>query len=341
MVRDGADNDASPRRNESVTKSNRGGSAWVEKQKNAATKIVTKKLPGWVRCVDGKLALDPAGAETVRRVFRLVREGHGVHVIAEKLNVDRVPVLGRTTFKDRAVVWNETVVYHILKSQATIGVYQPCRGRGSDRKPCGEPVTGYFPPVIDADEWHAVQGIMQGRAKCGRGRRGKHVNLFAGLLVDARDGSTLTYKHLGDRPATLIPVGAKQGRGTKWTSYPAKPFETAILRKLREVRVSDIQGDNKDTRKVETLAGRIAEVNNLIKLWTAKMNNPAIVDTVAAKLAATGRISPTRSGTRPIPLVNRGVSSGRWRTSWKRTTAMSYGSKFGPRYGEASRVSTS
>ena len=57
-------------------------------------------------------------------------------------------------------------------------------------------------------------------------RRGKHVNLFAGLLVDARDGGSYTYQHVGKR-STLVPVGAKQGHATKWTSFTSSPFENA------------------------------------------------------------------------------------------------------------------
>jgi hypothetical protein len=38
-------------------------------------------------------------------------------------------------------------------------------------------------------------------------------------------------------------------------------------------------------RKVEVLAGRAAELDNLIRLWEAKMDDPAIVDSVARKLA--------------------------------------------------------
>ena len=56
--------------------------------------------------------------------------------------------------------------------------------------------------------------------------------LFGGLLRDARDGGSLTYKHLAKRPAVLVPVGAKQGRGSvwmaaaNWISTAAMPNDT-------------------------------------------------------------------------------------------------------------------
>src|SRR5262249_29632299 len=67
--------------------------------------------------------------------------------------------------------------------------------------------------------------------------------------------------------------------------YSADVFEEAITSLLAEVKVSDIWGNGDAAHKVEELSGRKAEVENLISLWTAKMDDPARVDVVAAKLA--------------------------------------------------------
>jgi hypothetical protein len=284
---------------ESAIKSERVGEAWREKKRRAQTgeaqvptarmgqgrKALTLRLPSWVRLDGGALILDPAKAATVRRVYTLAREGLGVAAIAQALNREGVPLLGRTTFKNRPVVWSEPIVYHLLTTRTVLGEYQPCQGRGSKRQPCGDPVPNYYPAVIDAELFYAVGGLLKARAKCARGRRGSHINLFAGLLVDARDGGSLTYKHLRNRPATLIPVGAKQGRGTRWSSFPAGVFEDAILSKLAEITGAEIWSQGGAGQKVEELAGRLAEVKDLVSRWTAKMDNPNLVDTVAAKLA--------------------------------------------------------
>ena len=55
--------------------------------------------------------------------------------------------------------------------------------------------------------------------------------------------------------------------------------------RLAEVKASDIDGDGDDERKAEAKAGQLAEIDALVKRWTAKMDDPNIVDTVAAKLA--------------------------------------------------------
>jgi DNA invertase Pin-like site-specific DNA recombinase len=280
---------------ESAIKSERGRAFWARKQREASARVVTRKLPGWVRCVDGRLVLDEVNAETVRRMFALAREGYGATAIAQRLNADKTPVMGRKEIAARGqedvpvaervrrpVLWSGSLVWHILTSRATIGEYVPYRRRGKDASPG---VPNYYPSVIDPETYHAVRGAIASRGKVGRGRRGKRVNLFAGLLVDARDGGSLSYWNNGGHPPVLISVNAKEGKGVPWVSFPAEPFEEAVLSKLTEIKASDIQTDNKAARRVETIAGQIAALDNLIKLWTAKMDDPAIVDTVAAKLA--------------------------------------------------------
>jgi len=63
--------------------------------------------------------------------------------------------------------------------------------------------------------------------------------LFAGLLVDARDGGSLTYRHKTGRPSGLIPLDAAQGR-VKVGKLPGPEFETAVLSRLIELKAADI-----------------------------------------------------------------------------------------------------
>jgi DNA invertase Pin-like site-specific DNA recombinase len=270
---------------ESAIKSERGRASWAKKQGEAATRVVTRKLPGWIRFDEqkGKLVLDPERAKVVRRVFGLARDGYGVTAISAKLNAEGVPVMGRAVVKGRKVAWSGSLVYYMLQTRAVLGEYVPYKGR-TGGTPVAEPVPNYFPPVIDADTFHAVQAAMARRARVGRGRRGTHVNLFAGLLIDARDDGTLSYWHTRVNPPTLISINAKERRGVGWVSFPAWPFEEAILSKLVEVRASDIQGGDDGRKKLEVLTGQLAEIDSLTKLWMAKMDDPAIVDTVATKL---------------------------------------------------------
>jgi DNA invertase Pin-like site-specific DNA recombinase len=268
---------------ESKMKSERVGAAWARKQKEAAEKIVTRRLPCWIDYTDGKLALNPVKAEVVRGLFALSRAGMGVFAIAKKLNAEKVPVIGRTHFKGRPMEWCMTSIYSILTSRAAIGDYVPYKCRGEGRKPQGEPVPGYFPGVVDEATFYAVQKGLETRGKV-RGKRGKHTNLFAGLLIDARNGGAMTYRHRSDKPSQIVPVDAGNGRAGLWASFPAKTFEDCVLSRLAEVKAADIESTGGAARKVEVAAGKLAETESLIRLWEAKMDNPDIVDTVAAKL---------------------------------------------------------
>jgi DNA invertase Pin-like site-specific DNA recombinase len=273
---------------ESAIKSQRIAAVWSKKRKEADKKVLTRRLPAWVELVDGKLVLNREKAAAVRRVYKMARDGMGAATIAKTLNAEKVPVIGREQYKSRAVLWSESVVLNILRSRAAIGEYQPHVGVRSERKPIGEPVLNYYPPVVTADEWHATQAALKSRATVGRGRRGKHINIFAGLLRDARDGGSLSYFHQSDRNPILVPVGVKYGRGGTWVSFPADQFEDAILKKLVEIKPREVFGKDTDGNKVEALAGRLAELDAVIKKWTDDIDSLELADVVRKKLVELG-----------------------------------------------------
>ncbi len=270
---------------ESKVKSERVSAAWAKKHRNAAEKIVTKRLPGWINYEDGKLVLDDAKAAIVRRVFALAIGGQGVHSISVALNAECVPTMGRRVYRGRVVKWNETVVFHVLRSCATFGQYQPHRGRAGRREPVGPPVEGYYPAAIAKETYLQAQAALRSRRSYGAGRRGAHVNLFGGLLRDARDGGSMTYKHLKDRPSSIVPVGAKQGNGGVWTSFPAAALETALLSGLREVPASEVQGGSTAMSRAAALRSEKERIESLARAWEAQMDSVGTVPVVAAKLA--------------------------------------------------------
>lgn len=266
---------------ESAMKSERVGKAWARKQREAGERIVTRRLPGWVRLAGGKLVLDRERAALVRRIYRMAIEGAGGMTIAKRLNAEGVPVLGRAKVKGRAVAWSNVGVRFILTTRAVLGEYAPYR---TDRhRETGGAVPNYYPAVVDERTYYAAQAAMKTRAAVGRGRRGKHVNLFAGLLHDARDGGPVTYRHQQPH-AVLVPTNATQGRG-KWASFPAEQFEEAFLREFAELNAADIEGDGREAaKKVREKSGRKEELEALIRAWEAKMGNLSIIDRVAANL---------------------------------------------------------
>lgn len=215
---------------------------------------------------------------------------------AVRRNAEGVPVMGRKEMVRRGqqdtphaerekirITWGETTVHHVLTSRATFGEFTPRKGTGWKRDAAGEPIPDYFPAVIEPDTFHAATAALLDRRTRMPGRRGKRLNLLSGLLVDARSGSALSYKHC-EPTSVLIPSAALKG-GAKWTTFPAVAFEEALRSRLVEVKASDVAGDGGEARRVEALSARVAELDALIAAWTAKMDNPDTVDIVAAKLA--------------------------------------------------------
>jgi DNA invertase Pin-like site-specific DNA recombinase len=251
---------------ESRMKSERNGKSWQAKlaaarqrQKQPArrqdgrlTRSLTDRLPAWVEDRSGELALIQERAAAVRQIFELAAAGYGVAATIKRLlaegvkpfgsrqvvvNADGEPeetvARGKTRPKYQAGsggrygagTWNRAYVGLILKDRRALGEYQPC---GKGRKPEGEPIQGYFPAVVTEQQWLAARaGAAERRTH--RGRNGKHINLFAGLLRHATDGDSLYVDK-----KVLVNTAGVEGRAA-FVSFPAETFERAVLTWLREI----------------------------------------------------------------------------------------------------------
>lgn len=277
---------------ESKMKSERLGRAWTNLRKKAAGghRILSAKLPGWVRLVGGKddgkrtdggrLELIPARAEIVRRMVQLALDGHGVMTICQVLNKDRVKTFGRSE------KWAVSTVYTILTSPALYGVFQPHTASGTNGKrvPAGDPIPGYYPPVIDETTYWKVQQRIKDRSGKG-GKRAKHLNIFSGMLRDARDDGTIAYSHAKRRASHLIPVNAKHGIETsKWVAFPADLFERAVLSQLAEIDPADILPPGEGNDNVVMLSAKLADLDNRVQKLSVELETgddiPAVVNAI-------------------------------------------------------------
>lgn len=275
---------------ESKVKSQRVGDAWSDKRRHAVEgkpqpdkrdrrvsgmKILTHQLPSWIEERDGKPQLVPAKAAVIRKIFRWASEGYGLSRIVKRLCKDRVPAFG-----DHEVVvedgkrkrvaregvplgsgrWTRTYVSTLLLDTRVLGEYQP---RTRDRKPVGPPIPNYFPAVVSEDLFYRVRAEMTAR-NVPRGRPAKSfVNVFGGLLKNARpteitrtDSATgeatvetvvgdTYYVQLrsdsGKRLRVLVNHHGIDGTGPCF-SFPYPTFERAILTTLREVDPAEVLG---------------------------------------------------------------------------------------------------
>ncbi|HEY7428846.1 MAG TPA: recombinase family protein [Gemmataceae bacterium] len=256
---------------ESERKSERIGKAWREKKRRAAQnrEPLTARTPSWLRLVDGELVVDDQAKTAIQRIFHLVTDGYGIGVITKKFNADKVPVI--SSGKRDGKHWARSYVAKILNNRAVVGEYQPYKGRAGERETDGDPIPGYYPEIISEEEWYAAKGALAARkGKAGRPAK-HHVNVFSGLLHDARSGGTMQIMNKGKLSGgiILVPYNAVQGvKGSVMASFPFPTFERAVLKCLREVKPSDIlprpkRGKDKTTALNDQLLGVLAEIEKL------------------------------------------------------------------------------
>jgi hypothetical protein len=258
---------------ESAMKSKRNGAAWVAKRRAAregavqparkqdgrVTKALTARLPGWVAEKDGKLVLIPEKAKAVHRIFELAITGYGMKATIRELEKAGVkPLVPYHTYRGerKASSWNRTYVGQILNDRRAIGEMQP---RLRDGTPDGSPIPGYYPAVVTEDEWLAARAAASSRKNKG-GRPGKNINLFSGLLKDARDGGSIVYVTPGGKqPRALVNLSAVDGRA-RGHSFPMAMFEHYVVDGLREISPRDIlPPENGAVDEVVVLSSRLAD----------------------------------------------------------------------------------
>lgn len=157
----------------------------------------TKMGPHWLELIpdpgdDAKQIWRPIPerVEVVRRIFRMKEEGLGHSSIAAKLNDDGVP-----TPREKSG-WTEATVGDLIKSRAVLGEYQPGRTNepGKRRVLEGDPIPGFYPPIIDLDQFNRVETIVAGRRNSNaRPRRKSFPNLLVGLVTCEVCGGTAGY----------------------------------------------------------------------------------------------------------------------------------------------------
>jgi DNA invertase Pin-like site-specific DNA recombinase len=235
---------------ESERKSERLLASWRDKQRRVrdgevqrrpdsngrATRCLTRRLPAWLCVKDGVIVAVPERAKVVKRIFQLSAKGHGSGRIVGILTAEGVP-----SFSGKG--WVKPYVARITRDRRALGEYQPCHGR----RPAGPPVPGYFPPVVSEDLWLKANAQLALRTPK-PGRPGRTINLFSGLLHNARQpgdtynaairfsGRTPT-NPTGTKQRLLISTAAAQGRGQPF-SFPHDTFERAILTVLNEINVA-------------------------------------------------------------------------------------------------------
>ncbi|MTJ82573.1 MAG: hypothetical protein F8N37_16415 [Telmatospirillum sp.] len=220
----------------------RVAAAWEAKRRNAGVRPLTARAPAWLRlAADGRgFELIPDRVAVVRRIFAESGRGIGANAIARQLNDDSVPPFGKSSG------WQESYVKKILANEAVTGVLQPHSCRGGRRRPEGPPIAGYYPAVIDADQFARTRESVRSRFVGGGGTRRKtFANLFAGLAFCSICGGPIRhFDKGGPRRQWLQCDNARRHAGCDNLSrWPYSALEDDIIALFREGDIACLPAD--------------------------------------------------------------------------------------------------
>lgn len=191
--------------NESQAKADRLSAVWGKKKKAAADgtarRIVTSECPRWLAPNEDKtgfVVLEDK-AESVRKVFDMRINGHGVGAIVSRANAEQWPCPGKAPVRKTgetqeefdirrnsdAVTWHTSTVGRLLKSRALLGEYQPHENDPNDdnkRIPSGDPVKDYYPAILDEQTWLRAQAKANRNGRFPGRRDASLKNWLQGLL---------------------------------------------------------------------------------------------------------------------------------------------------------------
>jgi DNA invertase Pin-like site-specific DNA recombinase len=267
---------------ESAIKSERVGAAWAERKRKARNgEVLTHRLPAWVQERSGKLVPIPARTAVVKKIFALAASGYGHAAIVKKLTEENVPAFGPSGH------WSRSYVAIILKDRRALGELQP---RKRDGRIDGSPIPNYYPQIVSEDEWDAARAGATRRRQA-MGRSTKHVDVFAGLIRNARDGDSYyatTRSEGGKHSRVLVNTSAAEGR-TKCYSFPLPTFERAVLSLLFEIDPHEILNGDSGPDESLALAGELARVESKIAELEAELLNGDVAALANALRVLEGR----------------------------------------------------
>jgi DNA invertase Pin-like site-specific DNA recombinase len=252
---------------ESRNKADRLGQTWIRKRELAEQnqKRLTGMCPGWLKPQGDGFSIIEERAEIVRRVYLLVAGGRGAMLVARVLNDEKVPLIGSGQRTLRAGTWSQSTIKYIINNRAAEGFYQPHTGRGSARKPVGEPILNYFPRIVAADLAQQARDGMALRRNDGAGRRGEAANLLSGIAVCAECMGSMGFIRGGkrSRPDYLRCTSFVRHAGCdNGTRYLYRKIENALL---AQVTVLAVDPPASDHDPAQDLVGRLAEVTQQAK----------------------------------------------------------------------------
>lgn len=170
------------------------------RQKQKAGIVITPPFGYWKDKNTGQIKVDTEAAVTVQIIYSLYLQGCGQKEISRRLNImgrktpaqlraERCGREVRQTHKTRdgQFLWTYASVKNILVEEAYTGVLNNHRREYNNGKAKHIDKTdwyrheGFFPVIIEKQEWEQVQALLKRQARPANGNQAKH--RYAGLLT--------------------------------------------------------------------------------------------------------------------------------------------------------------
>ena len=177
------------------------------RQKQKEGIVITPPFGFWKDRNTGRVRIDAEAAVTVQLIYSLYLQGCGQKEISRRLNAmerktpaqlraERCGREVRHTHKTREgqFLWTYASVKNILVEEAYTGVLNNHRREYNNGKAKHIDKTdwyrheGFFPVIIERQEWEQVQCLLKRRARPANGNQAKH--RYAGLLTCRECGNT-------------------------------------------------------------------------------------------------------------------------------------------------------
>lgn len=215
---------------------------WLRTKASAAHghNTMTQRGPAWLRYdpATQKFEVIPERADVVRRIFRMIAEGQGLHRIAETLNREEVPTFGDNGTKRKAMFWHRSYVKKISENPSVIGTLVPHKAewdpvtRKRTRRAL-TPIAGYYPAVVRDEEFEAICAQRDTTAAAPRAGASGIRNILAGLATCGACGSAMTRVTKGSSARSgkpyLVCSKAKAGAGCSYEAVPLQRIESALV----------------------------------------------------------------------------------------------------------------
>ena len=257
---------------ESLTKSKRLSAAWKEKRKIIKAKKITSKCPAWLKFEkQQQLFVEiPVRCNLVRLIFDMYLSGKGATIIVKEFNRKAITPWGRSKSG-----WHTSYIRKILKNRSVLGEFQPHKIVNGKRTPVDDPVSDYFPRLIDDKIFYRVQEKLE-KNTLYKGKTGFIHTLFGGLTKCGYCGTSMAYVNKGKPPKGgryLVCDAARRG-GCMYRSIRYDEFEKAILTYCIGLDVEDLLNQDEARKsEIHTIANELIGIQGQIKSVDSEIEN--------------------------------------------------------------------